>query len=108
MQFLVIVFLGNLILGLYTGALAHIAAKTGLSTHLLARYAFGEKGSYISSFLLSFTIIGWFGVGSEMFAYPVQKVTGANIYLLIIIAGILMSLTVVFGMIGFVVIGFIA
>lgn len=108
MQFLVIVLIGNLILGLYTGALAYIAAKTGLSTHLLARYAFGEKGSYISSFLLSFTQIGWFGVGTAMFAYPVQKVTGANIYLLIIIAGILMTLTVVFGMKGLVVISFIA
>src|SRR5690625_748976 len=88
-SFILIVLAGNLILGLYTGALAYIAAKTGLSTHLLARYAFGKQGSYITSFLLSFTQIGWFGVGTAMFAYPVQKVTGANIYLLIIIAGIL-------------------
>lgn len=56
-QFIVIVLAGNLILGLYTGALAFIAAKTGLSTHLLARYAFGEKGSYLSSFLLATTPI---------------------------------------------------
>ncbi|HLQ73192.1 MAG TPA: cytosine permease [Bacillota bacterium] len=107
-QFMLIVLAGNLILGLYTGALAYIAAKTGLSTHLLAKYAFGEKGSYISSFMLSFTQIGWFGVGTAMFAYPVQKVTGANIYLLIIVAGILMTLTVIFGMKGLVVISFIA
>lgn len=107
-QFMLIVLAGNLILGLYTGALAYIAAKTGLSTHLLAKYAFGEKGSYISSFMLSFTQIGWFGVGTAMFAYPVQKVTGANIYLLIIVAGILMTLTVIFGMRGLVVISFIA
>jgi len=107
-QFMWIVLAGNLILGLYTGALAYIASKTGLSTHLLARYAFGQKGSYISSFLLSFTQIGWFGVGTAMFAYPVQKVTDINIYVLIIVSGILMTLTVMFGMKGLVVISFIA
>ena len=51
-SFIWIVLTGNLILGIYTGALAYIAAKTGLSTHLLTRYAFGEKGSYLSSLLL--------------------------------------------------------
>src|SRR5699024_12134470 len=55
MQFIGIIMVGNLILGLYTGALAYIAAKTGLSTHLLTKYAFGEKGSYLSSFLLGIT-----------------------------------------------------
>src|SRR5699024_6415010 len=95
-QFILIVLAGNLILGLYTGALAFMAAKTGLSTHLLARYAFGEKGSYISSFMLAFTQIGWFGVGTAMFAVPVQKVTGVDIQLLIGIAGILMTFTAFF------------
>ena len=97
-QFIGIVLAGNLILGLYTGALAHIAAKTGLSTHLLTRYAFGEKGSYLSSLLLGATQVGWFGVGVAMFAVPVQKVTGINVYMLIAIAGILMTATAFFGM----------
>lgn len=60
MEFIGIVLAGNLVLGIYTGALAHIAAKTGLSTHLLAKYAFGNKGSYLPSFLLGFTQVGWF------------------------------------------------
>lgn len=107
-QFILIVLAGNLILGIYTGALAYMAAKTGLSTHLLARYAFGEKGSYISSFMLAFTQIGWFGVGTAMFAVPVQKVTGIDIHLLIAIAGILMTFTAFFGMKALVIIGFIA
>ncbi|MCY7484234.1 cytosine permease, partial [Paenibacillus alvei] len=76
--FIGIVLAGNLILGIYTGALAYIAAKTGLSTHLLTKYAFGTKGSYLSSGLLGFTQVGWFGVGVAMFAVPVQKVTGIN------------------------------
>lgn len=97
-QFIGIVLAGNLVLGLYTGALAYIAAKTGLSMHLLTRYAFGEKGSYLSSFLLGITQVGWFGVGVAMFAVPVQKITGINVYVLIAIAGILMTVTAFFGM----------
>jgi len=97
-EFILAVFLGNLILGIYTSALAYIASKTGLSTHLLARYSFGEKGSYLVSFLLGITQVGWFGVGVAMFAIPVHKATGINEYLLIFIAGILMTGTAYFGM----------
>src|SRR5699024_9110230 len=83
-------------------------AKTGLSTHLLARYAFGEKGSYLPSFLLSVTQIGWFGVGAAMFAIPVHKATGVDTYLLVILAGVLMTFTAFFGMKALAVISFIA
>ena len=96
-QFLLAVLLGNLILGVYTSSLGYIAAKTGLSTHLLARYSFGEKGSYLVSALLGITQVGWFGVGVAMFAIPVHKVTGINLYLLILIAGLLMTATAYFG-----------
>lgn len=34
------ILIGNIILGAFTGALGYIAAKTGLSTHLLAQYSF--------------------------------------------------------------------
>ncbi|QGH36016.1 cytosine permease [Gracilibacillus salitolerans] len=97
-EFIWMVLLGNLILGLYTGGLAYIAAKTGLSTHLLARYAFGEKGSYLASFLLGATQVGWFGVGLAMFAVPVNKVTGIDMLTLIIISGIVMTFSAFFGM----------
>lgn len=107
-QFIWIVLAGNLILGVYTGALAYISAKTGLSTHLLTRYAFGEKGSYLSSFLLSATQIGWFGVGVAMFAVPVQKVTGIDTTVLIVIFGLLMTATAFFGMKALTILSFIA
>lgn len=107
-HFIWAVLAGNLILGLYTGSLAYISAKTGLSTHLLTRYAFGEKGSYLSSFLLSITQIGWFGVGVVMFALPVQKVTGMNLWVLIILSGILMTATAYLGIRALTVLSFIA
>lgn len=107
-EFIWIVLAGNLILGLYTGSLAYIAAKTGLSTHLLARYAFGEKGSYLASFLLAGTQVGWFGVGIAMFAVPVQKVTGLDMYVIILIAGVLMTTSAFFGMKALAILSFIA
>jgi len=96
--FLLAVFGGNIILGIYTGALAYISCETGLSTHLLSRYSFGEKGSYLVSFLLGGTQIGWFGVGVVMFSLPVAKITGINVYILIAIAGLLMTSSAYFGM----------
>ena len=107
-QFIWIVITGNLILGLYTGSLAYIAAKMGLSTHLLTKYAFGEKGSYLSSFLLATTQVGWFGVGLAMFAVPVEKATGINVYVLIAILGLMMTASAIFGMKALTVLGFVA
>lgn len=97
-KFMSAVFIGNLILCVYTGLLAYIAGDTGLSTHLLARYSFGEKGSYLVSFLVSATQVGWFGVGVAMFAIPVSKVTGVDVRILVLVSGILMTATAFFGM----------
>lgn len=89
-EFFIAVFLGNLILACYTGLLAYIGADTGLSMHLLARYSFGEKGSYVASFVTSITQIGWFGVGIAMFAIPVANRFNINLYVLVAITGLLM------------------
>lgn len=102
------VMAGNLILGCYTAFLASMASETGLSTHLLARYSFGEKGSYLPSFLLGVTQVGWFGVGVAMFALPVQKLTGINIYVLTICSGLLMTATAWFGIRALTILSFIA
>ncbi|WP_368645545.1 cytosine permease [Alkalibacterium putridalgicola] len=107
-DFIWMVLLGNFILGAYTGGLAYIAAKTGLSTHLLARYAFGEKGSYLASFLLGATQVGWFGVGIAMFAVPVNRVTGIDMFTLIVISGAAMTFSAFFGMKALAILSFVA
>lgn len=96
-DFFLAVFFGNLILAIYTSILGYIGASTGLSTPLLARFSFGLKGSWLPSFILSATQIGWFGVGVAMFALPVHKATGIDTSLLIIISGLSMTATVYFG-----------
>ena len=99
-DFIYAVLVGNLILGVYTSALGYIGASTGMSTHLLARYSFGSKGSWIPSLLLGGTQVGWFGVGVAMFAIPVSKATGWDTNLLILVSGALMTITVYFGIAG--------
>ncbi|MFN3016979.1 cytosine permease [Vibrio coralliilyticus] len=96
-DFILAVLIGNLILGIYTSFLGYIGASTGLSTHLLARFSFGTKGSWLPSALLGGTQVGWFGVGVAMFAIPVQKATGIDTNTLIIVSGLLMTATVYFG-----------
>ena len=104
--FILSVLAGNLILGIYCGTLAFIAAKTGNSIHILSRHAFGMKGSYLPSFLLGITQVGWFGVGVAMFAIPVQKYlvdkgyncgSRGSLWLIVIITGLLMTSTAYFG-----------
>ncbi len=91
------ILIGNGFLSLYTAFLGYIGVKTGLTTHLLARYSFGVKGSWLPSLLLAGTQVGWFGVGVAMFVIPVSEVTGLNIYLLIALAGAMMTATMFFG-----------
>ena len=110
--------LGGLILAAYTGALGWIGAESGLSLDMLARRSFGTKGSWLPSAMISFTQIGWFGVGLAMFAIPIAKellhleVTPDFMpwqgYLLVAIAGILMTASAYFGIKSLTIISYIA
>ena len=79
-----------------------------MTLDLLARHSFGEKGSFLSSALISFTQIGWFGVGVAMFAIPVGELLNINQILLIIITGALMTYTAYYGFKALAVLGTIA
>lgn len=107
-DFLLAVLIGNLILGIYTSFLGYIGSSTGLSTHLLARFSFGSKGSWLPSLLLSGTQVGWFGVGVAMFAIPVHKATGIDTNILIAVSGLLMTVTVYFGIAALMILSAIA
>ena len=109
---------GGLILAAYTGSLGFIGAESGLSLDMLARRSFGTKGSYLPSAMISFTQIGWFGVGLAMFAIPVAKeLMGLDVtpdhmpwegYLLVAIAGILMTASAYYGIKSLTIISYVA
>jgi len=107
-EFVIAVLIGNFVLGIYTGFLAYISADTGLSTHLLAKYAFGKKGSYLVSFLLGITQVGWFGVGIAMIALPINRVTGISLPLLLLLSGAAMTSSAFFGIKTLAIISFIS
>ena len=110
--------LGGLILAAYTGSLGFIGAESGLSLDMFARRSFGTKGSYLPSAMISFTQIGWFGVGLAMFAIPVAKeLMGLDVtpdhmpwqgYLLVAIAGVLMTASAYYGIKSLTIISYIA
>ena len=110
--FLVSLIIGGLILSLYTGLLGYVGAETGMSLDLLARKAFGSKGSYLPSAMISFTQIGWFGVGIAMFAIPVaNELLGGSTaaeWALVIIAGACMTASAYFGIKSLTLISYIA
>ena len=77
-------------------------ASTGLSVHLLARRSFGKRGSALPSAILAITQIGWFGVGVAMCAFPIvtylkEKGIECNIWIPVIISGILFTTSAYFG-----------
>ena len=104
--------LGGIILGMYTGLLGYVGGKTGLSLDLLAQRTFGTKGSYLPSAMISFTQIGWFGVGIAMFAIPVaNELLGGSTtaqWILVIIAGVCMTASAYFGIKSLTIISYIA
>ncbi len=71
-----LIIVGNLILGTYAAALSNIAAKTGLSTVLMARFSFGNVGSRWVDFILGFTQIGWYAWGTALIADLLNKLAG--------------------------------
>ena len=62
-DFLAVMVIGSLVLGLYVAVLAVVGASTRLTTVMLCRYTLGERGSKLASLLLGLTQVGWYGVG---------------------------------------------
>jgi len=102
------ILIGGVILGAYTGVLAYIGSKTGLSLDLLAHRSFGTFGSFLPSALISFTQIGWFGVGVAMFAIPAAELLHINPWILVIIAGACMTSSAYFGIKGLEIVSYIS
>lgn len=62
-ELLALIVVGNLLLGIYAAVIAAMAARSGLSTALMSRFALGERGSALSDLLLGITQVGWYAWG---------------------------------------------
>ncbi|MEL6469566.1 MAG: cytosine permease [Cyanobacteria bacterium J06623_4] len=76
-QLMAVIVLGNLILGAYCAALGYIAAKSGLTTVLMARFSFGNVGSRWVDFILGFTQIGWYAFTTAVIVQVLLEIFGA-------------------------------
>ncbi len=76
-QMLAIIVIGNLILGGYCAALGYIAARSGLTTVLMARFSFGNVGSRWVDFILGFTQIGWYAFTTAVIVQVLLELIGA-------------------------------
>ena len=97
---LLVLLAGNIILGLYVATLSSIAAKTGLTTVLLARYTLGNFGAKWADLLLGGTQIGWFGVTVAFMAIPfaaMLNLPDTALPVIMVIWGVLHGGTAYFG-----------
>ncbi|OHV08876.1 cytosine permease [Kushneria phosphatilytica] len=68
-ELLLLIVIGNLLLGAYAAIIAWMAARSGLNTALMARFALGNRGSALSDLLLGITQVGWYAWGVATIAH---------------------------------------
>lgn len=60
--------LGCFILGSLGALTSYVGARTRYSTYMLTEFAFGRTGAKFVNFIIALTLIGWYGVISNVFA----------------------------------------
>ena len=97
------ILIGSVILTVIGGIMGAIGAKTGLSSYLLVRIAFGDKGAGIVNIAFAVSLIGWFGVNLDLFSYALVTLIDAKFdkqvaaWPIEILAGSLMIATTIYG-----------
>lgn len=65
--------IGSIILTVIGAIMGGIGAKTRMSSYLLVRVAFGDKGAGVVNLAFALSLIGWFGVNIDLFANAVNR-----------------------------------
>jgi len=94
---------GSVIILIIGAIMGTIGAKSRMSSYLLVRIAFGDKGASLVNIAFAISLLGWFGVNINLFADAVSRlaldVWGLQIpsFVLAIFASICMTVTTIFG-----------
>lgn len=101
-EFLVVLAVGSVVLGLYVAVLSAIGARTGLTTVMMCRYSLGRVGAKGASLLLGGTQVGWYGVAVGALADLTAQAFGwqGSERLLMVIGGVVMGVTAYYGFRG--------
>lgn len=97
------ILLGGLVLTVINALCSVVGADTRLSTAMISRFAFGEYGAYIVAAVLALGCYGWFAVQLGLFGETavsaIEMLAGISVStkLMILIGGILMLASAIFG-----------
>lgn len=89
-----VIFVGNGLLTVYAALLAVVAYRSGLSTVLMCRFTFGDRGSRLADLILGLSQIGWFAWGTDTAVRVLLEVCGWSSdwkWMLMPLAGLLFS-----------------
>lgn len=67
------ILMGGVILSIVASVCMYIAVSKRMTTYQLLDASFGTLGSRLVSFLVSFTLLGWFGVTASLFGQAMAK-----------------------------------
>lgn len=102
-QAIIAISLGSLILAIIGGVCSYVGSATSLSTAMINRFTFGERGSLVVILVSTITLMGWFGVAAGFFGESahvvVKSVFGMDLDArwFALLGGILMTATATIG-----------
>lgn len=105
-----LLIVGNLVLSVYVAMLSGIAAKTGLNSLLLARYAMGKFGAKWADIVLGGTQVVWYAVQTAYMGTMFCAALGLEQYFIPITLfwGIIMGVTALWGTKGMEIVAYVA
>ncbi len=96
-------FFGSLMLTIIGCITGSIGARTRLSSYMLVRIAFGDRGASLVNLAFALSLLGWFGVNIDLFGDAVVRLledefnVSVHPWMAELAAGMIMTITTVFG-----------
>ena len=94
---------GSLLLAVIGCVMGSIGARTRLSSYMLARIAFGDRGALLVNLAFAVSLLGWFGVNIDLFGDAVLRLlddvfdVSVSSWTVELVAGLVMTITTVYG-----------
>ena len=94
---------GSMLLAIIASISGSIGSRTRLSSYMLVRIAFGDKGAALVNLAFAISLLGWFGVNIDLFSGAVERLlvdgTGESppTWMVELGAGMVMTITTIYG-----------
>jgi len=96
-------FFGSLMLAVIGCITGSIGARTRLSSYMLVRIAFGDRGASLVNLAFALSLLGWFGFNIDLFSDAVLRLfddifdVSVRPWIVELAAGLVMTITTVYG-----------